>query len=204
MLANKCIKPKSAPMEFKRIQIRLNDSRPLKAAASHRDRYKIIWGLAARFGIKKHTAEVSYIGHSVVEFYVVKEAHELCANLISSCDIEIVDVDPVKSRDGSVTEQSKKAAIHRLGLLYRRMRTLKLKEAVLEGIQDEKIKQAIKEKANPSLAAEPVILVPNSQVPNENNQAASGPSGSDIIIPETQVERDTEMSEANRNEGGAV
>jgi hypothetical protein len=158
-LAERSIQARKEPKEFVKIQAKLNDTRPMKKARG-RDKYRLIWGIVKRLGIRSHVIEVSKIGNSVIEIYVLAEAADTVRTAITNTEMELVVVDPLVNR-GELRKSQKAAesATYRLANLLSRTRLVKLRECILKGLpvafQQEVLLEAQRIKEEKELAAQP-------------------------------------------------
>jgi hypothetical protein len=141
------VKERTEPLQFKKIHIRITDSRPLKRCKSAKEVNELLRQLLKHIGIEHLCPLYSKIGNSILEVYV--PANSL-RDVIGTLEMKKVEI----------LFESK--AAKRLAFLYKRARLVNLKKCVLEGFDEafvQKILNYVTEDRSITTHSESTVLI---------------------------------------------
>jgi hypothetical protein len=143
-MAKSIFTERTEPLEFSKIHLKVEDSRPFKRANNRLEKTKLVTAALKNLGIFKDTTLYSTIGNSIIEVIVPTKAVYKVTAKIDKAAIEILkDFNPmnvpsyVKSEELSI--RMKESAIKRIAYLYRKAGTKNMKNTVIAGLDDHTI-----------------------------------------------------------------
>lgn len=143
--AKKSLAPRGEPVEFEKIQIQLESTSQMRKTKNNKEKIALIWAMTRIMGIRKSVFEVSYIGNSIIEMYVVKNDKDMISTMLKIRKIRIVEVDPFENPSfkdqAPLTDKNQEIAVRRLAFLYHRANLVNLKACIIQDLKSEYVER---------------------------------------------------------------
>lgn len=136
-MAKKSIYRNGPAVTFKLIQFKLASTAAMKKLTSNLDKLRLIWKLTETLGIRNSVFEVSRIGNSIVELYVIEKHYEQIRDTLESFQLEIVTVNPMDVPDFGKIQDTYQLVRRRKGAMFKRARLVNLRNTILADIPKE-------------------------------------------------------------------
>jgi hypothetical protein len=137
--ARKVLAPRTEPLEFAKMHLKIQDARPLKRTASAAEANKLLGETLRLVGVKKHVFAFSKIGNSILEIYVPTGSKVVVEQQLAKADItSIPDFNALElpAFGKKSAEMVREAIVKRLTFQYKRARLTNLRECILRGVDE--------------------------------------------------------------------
>jgi len=145
-IAQELTTAKSAPKEFTKLHFRIANKRVLQKC-SYKDKQKVILRILHSYGVAGFVVRASFIGNSILEFYVLKESEAKFKTAMKRNEWELeenFDYYQVPYQTEKKQEECLAALVQRLGFLRAGTKLVNLKECILIGLNEETIELILK------------------------------------------------------------
>ena len=134
--AKKLIAPVSAPQEFVRIHLKLNDTRRLRTLSGP-EKSGLIRTMFKQLDIKNEVIDFSRIGNSIIEIITLRKFSNKINVILNENGILLPKFNPSEVPSHGNKEKAKECIVKRLSFMYARAKTADWRRALLEGYSEE-------------------------------------------------------------------
>jgi hypothetical protein len=181
------MKPRTDPLKFTKLHLKINDSRPIKACGTAKEVNELFNNLLNNIGIRKDVFLYSKIGNSILEIFVPDDEtilqrvmDKLVAKKVETLDYVNPTTVPAYAKCANAMEMT---AV-RLAFLYKKAQLKNLKECILQDCSAELI-ELVKSKISPKDAPRDAVAIMGTATTTVTTATAPP---TDIVMDEDNTE----------------
>ena len=191
-VGKKSIKSRSAPLGFSRIHFPIPNNLGFRKCHNMKDTRELLWAIIRNLGIRKYVVDLSSIGTTIMEAYIVADQQGKVVEKLKEHNIDLIrDLDMLAPPEWAPTMQMEERLIRRLGWKLHFTRLRNLQQCLLSGLPEHIVVAIVEFAKAPKTAAAQLNIV---TIPRKSTKA---PSFTSILKPQYQQTTSDPTSSSN-------